>query len=223
MLRRSSRIASKYGPVYSNLPSISSIRRQKKTNDIWSLAKEMKAALRYEDKKNPLAFTVEEGNIRFHDAWATKRYINDPLSGISYDRVRVLIVCEGHTGECSDPDIWSNVSEQTLILHFTPFTKTDRKRPLQREWIVNAAGHEECGATIRYFIQSIDRIFIETQHTCIFCNKPVEFMEWCMCQLESSLTLTSSFTTINRSCIHCHINESDCCMTPCTEEFHDFE
>ena len=220
MLRRSNRIASTYGPVYSNLPSVATIRRQKKAKDIWSFAKSMKAAL-LEEKKNPLTF---EGDLQFDDPWAARRYVKNPSPDGTYDVVRIAIVREGHTGDCADPEEWSH-TEGIITLHFTPFTKTDRKKPLFRGWKKAIPGHEECGAVIRYSVLGMERVPSEPIQVCPFCDKKVEYMEWCLCQLAQTLTATVAATAAGsqRSCIHCHTIEAECWMAPCTEEFHDIE
>jgi hypothetical protein len=162
MLRRSSRIASKYGPVYSNLPSVTSQRRVARTKDVFALARVLKAALRDEGKKsaNPLQFTGE-GGIHFTSVWANNRYVPEPVSGETYSRVRITISYENHTGPCDEPDLWRTEREDFVELHFKPFTAMDKRKPLTKSWTETVRGHEECGAMIRYTVQSIDQIVFQ--------------------------------------------------------------
>jgi hypothetical protein len=162
MLRRSSRIATKYGPVYSNLPSVTSQRRAARIKDVFALSKVLKAALRDEGKKsaNPLQF-IGAGGIHFNSVWASNRYVPEPVSGETYSRVRITISYENHTGPCDEPNLWRTDREEFVELHFKPFTAMDKRKPLTKSWTETVRGHEECGAMIRYTVQSIDQIVLE--------------------------------------------------------------
>ena len=164
MLRRSSRIASKYGPVYSNLPSAAAQRRVKRAarpKNVFALSKVLKAALRDEDntQRNPLQFTIMN-MMQFTNEWAHSRYVSHPVSGQEYSRVRVTVSHEGHTGSCEDPELWRTDRENYYTLYFTPFTEEDQTKPLMKNWTETVRGHEECGAQVRYTIHSVERIVL---------------------------------------------------------------
>jgi hypothetical protein len=164
MLRRSSRIATNYGPVYSNLPSAAAQRREKKVSrskNVFALSKVLKAALREEDKKqiNPLQFTITR-TMQFMNEWAHQRYVAQPVSGQAYSRVRIIVSHEDHTGSCEDPELWRMDRENHYTLYFTPFTEADQAKPLMKSWTETAYGHEECGAQVRYTIHSVDHIVL---------------------------------------------------------------
>jgi hypothetical protein len=161
MLRRSSRIASKYGPVYSNLPSTAVQRRAKRAKNVFALSKVLKAALREEAKKcaNPLQFSITH-TMQFTTEWAHERYVSQPVSGQEYSRVRITVSYEGHMGSCEDPELWYTERENTYTLYFTPFTAADKKKPLTKNWTETVHGHEECSAQIRYTIHSVDHIVL---------------------------------------------------------------
>jgi hypothetical protein len=161
MLRRSSRIASKYGPVYSNLPSITSQRRAKRSKNVFALAKVLKAALLDEGKKstNQLQFSITH-TMQFMTEWANERYVSNPIAGQEYSRVRITVSYEGHMGPCEDPTLWYTDRENTYTLYFTPFTVVDQKKPLTKNWTETVRGHEECSAQIRYTVHSIERIVL---------------------------------------------------------------
>ena len=164
MLRRSSRIATKYGPVYSNLPSAAAQRREKKVSrskNVFALSKVLKAALREEDKKqsNPLQFTITR-TMQFMNEWAHQRYVSHPVSGQEYSRVRITVSHEDHAGSCEDPELWRADRENYYILYFTPFTEADQAKPLRNCWTETVQGHEECGAQVRYTIHSVDHVVL---------------------------------------------------------------
>jgi hypothetical protein len=164
MLRRSSRIATNYGPVYSNLPSAAAQRREKKVSrskNVFALSKVLKAALREEDKKqiNPLQFTITR-TMQFMNEWAHQRYVAQPVSGQAYSRVRIIVSHEDHTGSCEDPELWRTDRESHYTLYFTPFTEADQAKPLMKSWTETVQGHEECGAQVRYTIHSVDHVVL---------------------------------------------------------------
>ena len=162
MLRRSSRIATKYGPVYSNLPSAAAQRREKKVSrskNVFALSKALTAALHDEDKKqsNPLQFTVTN-TMQFMNEWAHQRYVSHTVSGQAYSRVRIIVSYEDHTGSCEDPELWHTDRENHYTLYFTPFTEADQAKPLRKCWTETVYGHEECGAQVRYTVHSVEHI-----------------------------------------------------------------
>ena len=161
MLRRSSRITSKYGPVYSNLPSAAAKRRAKRAKNVFALSKVLKAALREEAKKNtnPLQFRITH-TMQFMTEWAHERYVPNPVSGQEYSRIRITVSYEGHMGPCDDPALWYTDRENTYTLYFTPFTAADQKKPLMKNWMETVHGHEECSAQIRYTIHSVEQIVL---------------------------------------------------------------
>jgi hypothetical protein len=164
MLRRSSRIATKYGPVYSNLPSAAAQRRVKRAarpKNVFALSKALTAALHDEDKKqsNPLQFTIIN-TMQFMNEWAHQRYVSQPVSGQEYSRVRITVSHEDHTGSCEDPELWRTERERYYTLYFTPFTEEDQAKPLRKCWTETVRGHEECGAQVRYTIHSVDHIVL---------------------------------------------------------------
>ena len=162
MLRRSSRIAATYGPVYSNLPSVATQRRAQRAKDVFALARVLKAALRDEGKKlnNPLQFSGE-GSIQFVNEWVAQRYVPQPVVGQSYHRICIVASYEGHSGSCNDPEFWRTDRETYFELHFQPFTAAEQRKPLMKSWTENIPGHEECGAVIRYTIHRVERITME--------------------------------------------------------------
>jgi hypothetical protein len=175
MLRRSSRIATKYGPVYSNLPSAAAQRREKRTarpKNVFALSKALTAALHDEDKKqsNPLQFTIMN-TMQFMNEWAHQRYVSQPVSGQEYSRVRITVSYEDHTGTCEDPELWRTDRERYYILYFTPFTEADQAKPLKKSWTETVHGHEECGAQVRYTIHSVE---------CIVMNENSEMSDSCV-------------------------------------------
>ena len=162
MLRRSSRIATKYGPVYSNLPSAAAQRREKRAarpKNVFALSKALTAALHDEDKKqsNPLQFTITR-TMQFMNEWAHQRYVSHTVSGQEYSRVRIIVSYEDHTGTCEDPELWRTDRENHYTLYFTPFTEADQAKPLRKCWTETVQGHEECGAQVRYTIHSVEKI-----------------------------------------------------------------
>lgn len=164
MLRRSSRIATKYGPVYSNLPSAAAERRKKRATrpkNVFALSKVLTAALYDEDKKqsNPLQFFITT-TTQFMNEWAHQRYVSHPVSGQEYSRVRITVSYEDHTGSCEDPELWRTDRENYYTLYFTPFTEADQAKPLQKSWMKTVRGHEECGAQVHYTVRSVEQIVL---------------------------------------------------------------
>ena len=182
-VRRSERIASMYGALYSNIPSVTAQKRKEKQRKIskTSLAEEMKK--KYEEMKKeqarkdgPLACRIswygsEHYDVSFNnrDGWAEKRYVTSLLPGLPYDLVLVKIEEEDHSGYCSDADELIVRRTGSVPLYFARLegeTPLKDMLPLNLKWEHIADGHYWCNARDRYTIIAVESIIAPPLQEC---------------------------------------------------------
>jgi len=164
-LRRSARIASKYGAMYSNVPSIKSQKRIQAESK-----KSMEAMLKSRSSTNAIEFYIQDYDVHFTNptGWAAKRYTPQTIPGQTYDRVFVKITQEDHSGYCSDAEDMYE-TEIVLIMYFHRLdgeTPLKDMIPTKLTWSHRSDHHYWCNAQDRYSIISVTSIVAPPQDVC---------------------------------------------------------